>query len=61
VPTDEEFKKDVTPFYERNHQLLKDIRKRHDIDSYDIFIIEEIPFTEIQKCILETLAFTPQP
>jgi hypothetical protein len=61
VPTDEEFLKDVTPFYERNYQLLEDMRKRYDRDSCDIFSIENMPFSEIQKCILETLAFMPKP
>jgi len=59
VPTDEEFLKDVTPFYERNYQLLKDMRARYDMDGCDIFAIENMPFAEIQKCILETLAFNP--
>jgi hypothetical protein len=58
VPTDEEFQKDMQLFYEQNYQLLKEIRNNYD---QDVFAIENIPFTEIQKCILETLAFTPKP
>ncbi len=59
MPIEEEFKINKNFYFERNYQIIREIRdnlnKNYPGESCNVFHIEDMPIKELQDSILEIL------